>query len=101
MTMVGVRRRRLGAPQMRRNQNAALSPLLAVTNVPVILARLIARSVEAFGRQLRGFPERNQRRDMRADQRLPVGDRHRLQSASPGRPWRAGPLVGSRNADHL
>jgi hypothetical protein len=27
--------------------------------------------------------------------------RHRLQSASPGRPWRAGPLVRSRNADHL
>jgi hypothetical protein len=33
----------------RRNQGAALSPLLAVTNVPVMLARLIARSVEAFG----------------------------------------------------
>ena len=32
-----------------RNPNAALSPLLAVTNVPVIPARLIARSVEAFG----------------------------------------------------
>ena len=38
---------------------------------------------------------------LRADQRLPVGERHRLQSARPGRPWRAGPLVRSRNADHL
>ena len=34
-----------------RNQDAALSPLLAVTNVPVMLARLIAqrRGVEASG----------------------------------------------------
>ena len=51
--MGGVRRRRLGAPpDARRNQGAALSPLLAVTNVPVMPARLIARSVEAFGGSL-------------------------------------------------
>ena len=88
--MGGVRRRRLGAPpDARRNQDAALSPLLAVTNVPVMLARLTARSVEAFGGSFAVFPERNQRRDMRAGLRLPVGERHRLQSASPGRPWRA------------
>jgi len=35
--------------RMRGGTKAALSPLLAVTNVPVMLARLIARSVEAFG----------------------------------------------------
>jgi len=51
--MGGVRRRRLGAPpDARRNQGAALSPLLAVTNVPVMPARLIALSVEAFGGSL-------------------------------------------------
>jgi hypothetical protein len=33
-----------------RNQDAALSPLLAVTNVRVMLARLIARSVVASKR---------------------------------------------------
>jgi hypothetical protein len=32
-----------------RNQDAALSPLLAVTNVPLMLARLIARTVVALG----------------------------------------------------
>jgi hypothetical protein len=32
-----------------RNQDAGLSPLLAVTNVPLMLARLIARGVVAFG----------------------------------------------------
>ena len=32
-----------------RNQDAALSPLSAVTNVPLMLARLIARSVVALG----------------------------------------------------
>ena len=48
--MGGVGRRRLGAPpDARRDQDAALSPLLAVTNVPVMLARLIGRGVEAFG----------------------------------------------------
>ena len=36
-------------PPCGRNQDAALSPLLAVTNVPLMLARLIARSVVAFG----------------------------------------------------
>jgi len=32
-----------------RNQDAALSPLLAVTSVPLMLAGLTARSVVAFG----------------------------------------------------
>jgi hypothetical protein len=58
--MGGGRRRRLGmrrrceaAPRPAggagRNQNAALSPLLAVTSVPLVLAGLIARGVVALG----------------------------------------------------
>jgi hypothetical protein len=38
------------ARRAERSQDAALSPLLAVTNVPVMLARLIARSVVASRR---------------------------------------------------
>ena len=66
-----------------------------------MLARLIARSVVAFGGSL-GFPERNQRRDIRADQRLSVGES--VIGCSPRAlvgPGAVGPLVRGRNADHL
>jgi hypothetical protein len=59
------------------------------------------RGAGAFGGSFAVFPERNQCGGMRAGQCLPVGGRHRLRSASPGRPWRAGPLLTSRNAGHL
>jgi hypothetical protein len=59
------------------------------------------RGVEAFGGSFAVSRRGTSVGDMRADQCLPVGERHRLQSASPGRPWRAGPLVRSRKADHL
>jgi hypothetical protein len=59
------------------------------------------RGVETFGGSFAVSRRGTSIGDIRADQRLPVGERHRLQSASPGRPWRAGPLVRSRNADHL
>jgi hypothetical protein len=83
-----------------RNQDAALSPLLAVANVPLMLACLIACIFVAFGGSF-AVSRSGTSRDMRAGRRLSAGKRHRLQSANSGRPCAVGPLVRGRNADHL
>ena len=59
-----------------RNQDAALSPLLAVTNVPLMLARLIARGVVALGDSFAVSRRGASAGNMSADQRLSVGERH-------------------------
>lgn len=87
------------ARRAERGGTVKLSPLLAVTSVPPMLAGLTARSVVAFGGSFT-VSRRNQPRDMRR----PAPVRWRASSAAIRELWPAlarGPLVRGRNADHL
>ena len=81
----GIRFHRIDRPWQQGQEACGLVAALGSHECPGDAGspdRAQRRGAEAFGGSSAVFPERNQRRDMRAGQRLPFRKRHRLQSAS-------------------